>query len=58
MVNHAILILKINYNFSHFHSSDTFSVGLGFRVDSNKSGKMQSGRVESRAVLTLVILTG
>ena len=34
------------------------SVGSGFRVDSNRSGKMQSGRVESRAVLTLVILTG
>ena len=34
------------------------SVVSGFRVDSNRSGKMQSGRVESRAVLTLVILTG
>ena len=35
-----------------------FSVGSGFRVDSNRTGNMQSGRVESRAVLTLVILTG
>ena len=51
-------LIKFHHHQHNLYEEVTCSVGSGFRVDSNRSGKMQSGRVESRAVLTLVILTG